>query len=189
MAEEFLRPFCLFILLFFVADVLHRAGATPTPTGGLSLPFVLNQAIDDRHDDGGKDDANQNRLRHMRSPLLLLGKMLLATYQKIYQGDEKSRGHEQSYEITDAWGSFQSGDSFIVYPSKDGKPLDSLRHEVLFEGLQDYAALKMLEEKIGRDAVVKMIDNAAGRDLRFDDYPRGKEFLENLRAEMIEKIN
>ena len=45
-----------------------------------------------------------------------------------------------------------------------------------------------MEEAIGRDAVVKMIDAAAGFDLRFDDYPRNKEFIENLRAKMIEMI-
>lgn len=45
-----------------------------------------------------------------------------------------------------------------------------------------------LERHIGREAVVAMIDRAAGRNLRFDDYPRGKEFLEGLRAEMVEKI-
>ena len=43
-------------------------------------------------------------------------------------------------------------------------------------------------EKIGRKKVVEMIDRAAGRNLRFDDYPCDSEFFENLRAEMIEVI-
>lgn len=45
-----------------------------------------------------------------------------------------------------------------------------------------------LEKYIGREAVVKMIDEAAGYDVRFDKYPKGKEFIEELRARMIEEI-
>ena len=45
-----------------------------------------------------------------------------------------------------------------------------------------------LERHIGREAVVAMIDEAAGRNLRFDDYPRNREFLEGLREAMVEKI-
>jgi len=45
-----------------------------------------------------------------------------------------------------------------------------------------------LEEKIGRDAVVRLIDEAAGLNLRFDHYPHTKEFLENLRAQMTELL-
>ena len=33
-----------------------------------------------------------------------------------------------------------------------------------------------------------MIDEAAGMELRFDSYPKGKAFIEDLRAKMIEKI-
>jgi hypothetical protein len=33
-----------------------------------------------------------------------------------------------------------------------------------------------------------MIDEAAGRDLRFDDYPSSNAFLEGLREKMIAAI-
>ena len=46
-----------------------------------------------------------------------------------------------------------------------------------------------LEEKIGRSAVIKMIDDAAGMDIHFDKYPKGGKFLEDLRETMIKKIN
>lgn len=91
------------------------------------------------------------------------------------------------YEITDAWGSFQSGDSFVVYPSKDGKPLDSLRHEVLFEGFQDYAALKMLEEKIGREQVLKLLEEK-GVKPNFTDYPKNAQWLIEFRKEVYAQI-
>ena len=45
-----------------------------------------------------------------------------------------------------------------------------------------------LEALIGRDAVVAMIDEAAGTPLRFDTYPDSDDFLLDLRAKMIAAI-
>lgn len=104
-----------------------------------------------------------------------------------YYNTALSEEYINPYEITDAWGSFQSGDSFVVYPSKDGKPLDSLRHEVLFEGLQDYAALKMLEEKIGREKVLQLLDEN-GVKPNFTDYPKNAEWLLSFREKVYEQI-
>jgi hypothetical protein len=42
------------------------------------------------------------------------------------------------------WG---SGDMFLVYPGKHG-PMESLRWQLLFAGIQDYQCLKMLERKL-----------------------------------------
>lgn len=81
-----------------------------------------------------------------------------------------------------------SGDPFIVYPAKDGV-YPSIRGEITYEAIQDMDICFALEALIGREAVVKMIDAAAGCNLRFDDYPKNKAFLENLRSEMIAKIN
>ncbi|MBQ7839842.1 MAG: DUF4091 domain-containing protein [Lachnospiraceae bacterium] len=91
------------------------------------------------------------------------------------------------YLTTSGDGAYPSGDPFIVYPAKDGI-YHSIRGQVMYEAIQDMDICFALEKYIGRDAVVAMIDRAAGMDLRFDEYPRSKEFLENLRAEMIEKI-
>lgn len=91
------------------------------------------------------------------------------------------------YLTTSSDKAFPSGDPFIVYPGKDCV-YGSIRGEIMYEAIQDMNICFALEEAIGRDAVVKMIDAAAGFDLRFDDYPRNKEFIENLRAKMIEMI-
>ena len=61
------------------------------------------------------------------------------------------------YKITDAGKAFASGDSFVVYPGENLKPLNSLRLNVFYDGLQDMRALQLLEEKIGKDAVVKLM--------------------------------
>lgn len=92
------------------------------------------------------------------------------------------------YLTTSSDKAFPSGDPFIVYPSKDGV-YQSIRGEITYEAIQDMDICLALEALIGREAVVQMIDKAADCNLRFDNYPKTKTFLENLRSEMIEKIN
>ncbi len=91
------------------------------------------------------------------------------------------------YLTTSGDKSYPSGDPFVVYPSEDGV-YPSIRGEVTYEAVQDMGICFALEKQIGRDAVVAMIDAAAQRDMRFDDYPRNKEFTENLREQMIRKL-
>ena len=91
------------------------------------------------------------------------------------------------YLTTSGDRAFPSGDPFIVYPEKD-KVYPSIRGEITYEAIQDMNICFALEAHIGRDKVVSMIDATAGYDLRFDHYPRNKEFLENLRAQMVREI-
>lgn len=71
---------------------------------------------------------------------------------------------------TDAGGYFQSGDSFLVYPGKNG-PLDSIRGEVMLSAVNDYRACQLLESKIGRRAAVQLlIDGGMAED--FCNYPK-----------------
>ncbi len=102
-----------------------------------------------------------------------------------YYNTALSEEYINPYEITDAWGSFPSGDSFMVYPGKNGEPLDSLRHEVMFDAFQDYAALKKLEQKIGREKVMQMLADK-GVSPNFTDYPKNAEWLMQLRKEIHE---
>lgn len=71
---------------------------------------------------------------------------------------------------TDAGGSFPSGDSFVVYPGKDGSPLSSVRQKVFYDGFQDISALKALEKKYSRDFVLGFIKDELG-DINFRSYP------------------
>lgn len=91
------------------------------------------------------------------------------------------------YLTTSADGAFPSGDGFIVYPGVN-EVYGSVRGETTYRAILDMDICFALEEKISRKKVVEMIDRAAGRNLRFDDYPCDSEFFENLRAEMIEAI-
>ena len=91
------------------------------------------------------------------------------------------------YLTTSGDGSFPSGDPFIVYPAKNGV-YTSIRGEITYEAIQDMNICYALENRIGRENVVQMIDDAAGQKIRFDAYPKSSEFLEELRTKMIERI-
>jgi hypothetical protein len=78
-----------------------------------------------------------------------------------------------------------AGDAFIVYPNPDGTAGDSLRHEVFFDAIQDLRALRTLEKKIGREAVVGMIHEGLNYEIKMTDYPRSADWLLQLR----ERIN
>lgn len=96
-----------------------------------------------------------------------------------------SKGAIDPYKITDAGKAFPSGDAFVVYPAKNGTPLNSLRLKVFYDALEDLRALRLLESKIGRDKVLKLIENEAGQKITLKSYPKNKEFILNLR----EKVN
>lgn len=91
------------------------------------------------------------------------------------------------YLTTSSDKAFPSGDPFSVYPGADG-PLLSLRALVFQEGLQDAQVCRLLERYVGKEEVVRMIDDRAGMEVRFDEYPRNAEYLLKLRSEMTEKI-
>ncbi len=92
------------------------------------------------------------------------------------------------YEITDAGGSFPSGDSFMVYPAKDGTALESLRLKVFYDAFQDLAALKALEKKIGREKVIEFLEKDLDKPLTFKEYPRDDNWLLTKRERINQMI-
>lgn len=87
------------------------------------------------------------------------------------------------YFVSDADYFFVSGDSYIVYPTTDGV-LDSLRHETLCEAWQDYRALSLLASKIGKPAVLKLLDSEGVKE-GFTTYPCDPIWFKKFR----EKVN
>ena len=86
------------------------------------------------------------------------------------------------YLSTDADGRFPAGDSFVVYPDDNGA-IPSLRLKVFRDGVQDMMALRLLEEKIGKDEVLKLVESECKID--FNHYPHSAKYILSLR----EKIN
>lgn len=96
----------------------------------------------------------------------------------------------ESYEqinpflINDGGGCFPAGDSFIVYPGPDGQPQDSIRMMLLDDAMRDLRALRALEAKIGREAVLRMVEEGLEEPLRFDvfpDYPADGRYVLDVR--------
>ena len=91
------------------------------------------------------------------------------------------------YVTSSANGAYPSGDAFILYPAKNGA-YPSIRGKVLYDAIGDINLCRTLEKYIGREAVVKIIDEMAGGDVRFDDYPRNSAYLPALRERLISEI-
>lgn len=96
-----------------------------------------------------------------------------------------SKGLIDPFRETDCHEVYPSGDAFSVYPGEDG-PLESLRSVVFYEGLQDIRACKLLENYIGREAVLQLLG-----ELKFNQYPASDEGILELRQrinEALEKV-
>lgn len=95
-----------------------------------------------------------------------------------------STGPIDPFSETDAGGSFPSGDSFVVYPGKDGTPLVSLRLKVFYDALQDMRALQLLEQLIGKEKTLALLEEGIA-PITFTDYPHSDEWQLDVR----ERIN
>lgn len=97
-----------------------------------------------------------------------------------------SRYEINPYITSSAGGTFPSGDAFSVYPGKNG-PLKSLRAVIFYEALQDILICSKLEEIVGREKVIELIDSKANMNITFSDYPRNSIFIPETISE-IKKI-
>ncbi len=89
------------------------------------------------------------------------------------------------YKVTDAGRSFPSGDSFVVYPAKDGTAEHSIRLKVFYDALQDMAALNSLEKLTDKNKCLNIIEENKKHSITFSDYPHSDEWLLSTR----EKVN
>lgn len=96
-----------------------------------------------------------------------------------------SIGKLDPFKVTDAGGGFSSGDSFVVYPAKDGTPLNSLRLHVFYDGFQDMMALQLLESKIGREKAMAILEDGLDEKIDYNTYPRSAKW----QLETRERIN
>lgn len=86
---------------------------------------------------------------------------------------------------TSVGGVFPAGDSFLVYPGPDGEPYESIRFRVFAEAMADHRAMSMAAERVGRAAVLAIIDpdgtlafDRFGYDP--DEYRRTREAVNRL---------
>ena len=100
-----------------------------------------------------------------------------------------SRFHLDPFFDTHANYAFPSGDSFLVYPGPEGKPLSSIRGEVQRQAFADMRALQYLESKIGREAVVELIHEEYEENMfTFSQYPKEASYFYELRRKIARKL-
>ena len=92
------------------------------------------------------------------------------------------------YKVSDAGGKFPSGDSYVVYPAKDGTAYHSIRLKVFFDALQDMAALNTLEKLTDKKTCLDIIEESGKHKLTFGDYPHEDEWLLTTREKINMKI-
>ena len=79
------------------------------------------------------------------------------------------------------------GTCFLVYPSLDGKAVPSQRIKAMRDGFDDYTALKMLEEKIGRKEVLALINKTLGKEV-FVDTPMSESEILRLKETVLSML-
>lgn len=77
-----------------------------------------------------------------------------------------------------------SGDCFLVYPGTDGNAWESIRINALRQAVDDMRALKLYEEKFGKEATKKLILEGTDGEFTFTHYPQGREYLADLREKI-----
>ncbi|MCJ8008256.1 DUF4091 domain-containing protein [Lederbergia wuyishanensis] len=90
------------------------------------------------------------------------------------------------YVITDAKGAFPSGDTFLVYPGKNGEAIPSIRSRIFYQALQDLRAFQWLAQLKGKDFVLNMIEKS--QSITFTEYPKDKEYIFNVREEINREL-
>ncbi len=137
-------------------------------------------------------DCYTNRFLYLPAlRMRILGVMMYVNEAKGYlhwgynfYNEQYSLGTIDPYETPDANGKWPAGDTFIVYPTKEGC-IDSIRHETFLESMQDLRALKTLERLCGREYVLGLI---GGEVSGYNRYPHQEEWLLNLRERIAEEI-
>ena len=66
----------------------------------------------------------------------------------------------------DEW--ISAGDAFSVYPACDGTALESMRIIVFADALRDLAVMRLLENYMPKEKIVRAIEDAVGFEISFD---------------------
>ncbi|MDR5700483.1 DUF4091 domain-containing protein [Agromyces aerolatus] len=88
-----------------------------------------------------------------------------------FYNSQLSRRPIDPFLDTTASGAFPGGDTFIVYPGDEGRPLESIRYRVFADAMNDLRAMAWLAELAGTSEVLTLIDtDGRGGRLGFDAF-------------------
>lgn len=81
-----------------------------------------------------------------------------------------------------------AGDTFIVYPSQDGQPLESIRSITMDEVFLDIRAMRLAESLTSHGEVVMAMEEALGREITFDRCAESAQEMLRVRTAVNEII-
>lgn len=98
--------------------------------------------------------------------------------------------HDEIDPYSDLSGEYwvPAGDPFSVYPARDGTALESLRLVVFNEGITDMRAMKLCESLWGKEETVRVIEDAYGKKVTFDNCPHTSAEMLRIREAINRKI-
>ncbi len=103
-----------------------------------------------------------------------------------FYNNRQSTAHVNPWQTNSGDYMVPAGDTFLVYPGMDGRPVETIRLKQFGEAMQDLRALKLCETLCGREAVFSVVDRCG--PVRFDEYPKGESYLLELRQEVNKMI-
>ena len=81
-----------------------------------------------------------------------------------------------------------AGDTFIVYPGNDGKPLESIRIMTMEEAMQDVRAMRLAEKYYSHSEVVREMERALGDEITFERCARTADEMLRVREAVNQMI-
>ena len=83
-------------------------------------------------------------------------------------------------------GALPAGDPFVVYPGRDGRPEESIRLMALHQAMQDFRALSLLAQRVGREKALALLDQ--GGALTLTSFPCSAADFQALRSRINRAI-
>ena len=175
-------------------------------TGALEHPVPCNNHVHEFIDNGVKDlwtyyCVSQNldvANRYISMPLWRTRSLGMQIYKYEVKGflqwgynfynNQYSDTPINPYLVTDCEGSFPAGDAYSVYPGPNGEALESIRIIAHHQALTDIKAMKLCESLYSHDEVVKAIENAFGKEIRFDVCAKSADEMLAVREKVNEMI-
>ena len=105
-----------------------------------------------------------------------------------FYGTHNSYGSIDPYSDSCGVDWVPAGDTYSVYPAMDGSAIESMRIVVFYDALQDIRAMKLAESLCGKEAVISAMENAFGKEIKFDICARSSDEMHNVRNAVIELI-
>ncbi len=93
------------------------------------------------------------------------------------------------YTETCTGSTYPGGDPFLVYPGKDKRPEESIRLMIQLHVMNDVRAFQHLADKVGKDSVMKIIEEGLQDELTFSNFPQSALYIIKVRNKVNKMLS